>query len=291
MRALILSLDRTVAAAIRWGAILSLLVILTLLSLGVLVRAVPVFSMSGYDEIIELLMAWLTFLGAAALWREGALFRVELLELVLPQGAALWTTRLVKLVMLSLLAASLASWYLIVQRSLLLGRSERLARDFLRRFRETGDLATLYREGAERTDDDAALEQLFRAGYGEYAQLRRDPQVARETLIDGVERSLHLRGRIGDQRRQQRRGAEGQMGGGDPPDGFGRRRVVEEHIAAAVDLDIDEAGREPGALRQGMDRHGRRQVAPGQEADDGGPVDHDRAVVMQARAVEYSACC
>ena len=87
-------------------------------------------------------------------------------------------------------AASLASWYLIVQRSLLLGRSERLARDFLRRFRETGDLATLYREGAERTDDDAALEQLFRAGYGEYAQLRRDPQVARETLIDGVERSL-----------------------------------------------------------------------------------------------------
>ena len=35
------------------------------------------------------------------LWREGALFRVELLELVLPQGAALWTTRLVKLVMLA----------------------------------------------------------------------------------------------------------------------------------------------------------------------------------------------
>ena len=97
---------------------------------------------------------------------------------------------LVKLVMLSLLAASLASWYLIVQRSLLLGRSERLARDFLRRFRETGDLATLYRESAERSDTDAALEQLFRAGYGEYAQLRRDPGVARETLIDGVERSL-----------------------------------------------------------------------------------------------------
>jgi biopolymer transport protein TolQ len=95
---------------------------------------------------------------------------------------------LVKLVMLTLLAASLASWYLIVQRSLLLGRSERLARDFLRRFRETGDLTTLYREGAER--GDAALENLFRAGYGEYAQLRRDPGVARETLIDGVERSL-----------------------------------------------------------------------------------------------------
>jgi TRAP-type C4-dicarboxylate transport system permease small subunit len=101
MRAALVSLDRTVAAAIRWGAILSLLAILALLSLGVLARAVPVFSMSGYDEIIELLMAWLTFLGAAALWREGMLFRVELLELLLPPAAALWTTRLVKLIMLA----------------------------------------------------------------------------------------------------------------------------------------------------------------------------------------------
>jgi TRAP-type C4-dicarboxylate transport system permease small subunit len=101
MRAALVRLDRTVAAAIRWGAILSLLAILALLSLGVLARAVPVFSMSGYDEIIELLMAWLTFLGAAALWRQGTLFRVELLELLLPPAAALWTTRLVKLVMLA----------------------------------------------------------------------------------------------------------------------------------------------------------------------------------------------
>jgi TRAP-type C4-dicarboxylate transport system permease small subunit len=101
MRAALTALDRAVAGTIRWGAILSLLVILLLLSLGVFVRAVPVFSMSGYDEIIELLMAWLTFLGAAALWREGTLFRVELLELVLPARLAVWTTRLVKLVMLA----------------------------------------------------------------------------------------------------------------------------------------------------------------------------------------------
>jgi TRAP-type C4-dicarboxylate transport system permease small subunit len=101
MRAALASLDRAVAAAIRWGAILSLLAILLLLSLGVLARAIPVFSMSGYDEIVELLMAWLTFLGAAALWREGTLFRVELLELLLPRHLALWTTRLVKLIMLA----------------------------------------------------------------------------------------------------------------------------------------------------------------------------------------------
>jgi TRAP-type C4-dicarboxylate transport system permease small subunit len=98
---ILLALDRAILAAIRWGAIASLLFILGLLSLGVFVRAVPIFSMSGYDEIIELLMAWLTFLGAAALWRQGTLFRVELLELMLPPAGARWTTRIVKLIMLA----------------------------------------------------------------------------------------------------------------------------------------------------------------------------------------------
>lgn len=101
MRAALVAIDRAILAAIRWGAIASLLVILFLLSLGVFVRAVPLFSMSGYDEIVELLMAWLTFLGAAALWRQGTLFRVELLELILPPAGARWTTRLIKLVMLA----------------------------------------------------------------------------------------------------------------------------------------------------------------------------------------------
>ena len=50
-------------------------------------------------------------------------------------------TPLVKGVMLTLLLASLASWYLIVQRSLLLGRSERLLKQFQQQFRASADLA------------------------------------------------------------------------------------------------------------------------------------------------------
>ena len=97
---------------------------------------------------------------------------------------------LVKLVMLILLGASLASWYLIIQRSLLLGRSERLAKEFLRRFRQGGDLAQLHREGSAEVDGDAALERIFRAGFDEYAQLHRQPGASSEAVIDGVERSL-----------------------------------------------------------------------------------------------------
>ncbi|ARU86637.1 protein TolQ [Pseudomonas sp. M30-35] len=97
---------------------------------------------------------------------------------------------LVKLVMLILLVASLASWYLIIQRSLLLGRCERLQKDFMKRFRQQSDLAQLYREGAEQADADAAFEHIFRAGYGEFAQLQRQPGASPDALIDGVERGM-----------------------------------------------------------------------------------------------------
>ena len=97
---------------------------------------------------------------------------------------------LVQLVMLTLVLASLASWYLIITRSLALGRCERLGRLFLRRARQTPELAQLYRQGAAEGDDDAALERIFRAGYAEYAQLRREPGIAAEAVIEGVERQL-----------------------------------------------------------------------------------------------------
>jgi TRAP-type C4-dicarboxylate transport system permease small subunit len=44
---------------------------------NVFFRFVPIYSMGWYDEIVELLFAWLVFIGAAALWRENTHFRVE----------------------------------------------------------------------------------------------------------------------------------------------------------------------------------------------------------------------
>ncbi len=52
---------------------------LGLLALGVVVRVFPVIPLAGYDEVVELLMAWLTFLGAAVLWGEGSLYQVDVL--------------------------------------------------------------------------------------------------------------------------------------------------------------------------------------------------------------------
>ena len=73
-------LDRGLIALLRAAVVVAVIVIFVLLLLGVLVRAVPLFSMAGYDEIVELLVAWAVFLGAVVLWREGAHFRVEFLQ-------------------------------------------------------------------------------------------------------------------------------------------------------------------------------------------------------------------
>jgi len=72
-------IDRWVQRAGRAGVLAALILITALLSLGIVMRALPELTISGYDEVVELLMAWLTFLGAALLWGEGVLYRVEVL--------------------------------------------------------------------------------------------------------------------------------------------------------------------------------------------------------------------
>lgn len=62
-------IERCLAASLRWGSIGCLAALLVLLTGGVLVRFVPVFSMGWADEIVELAFAWMVFLGTAALWR------------------------------------------------------------------------------------------------------------------------------------------------------------------------------------------------------------------------------
>ena len=54
-------------------------IIFVLLTANVFVRFVPVVSLAWLDEIIEMLTAWMVFIGAAALWREKEHFAVSFL--------------------------------------------------------------------------------------------------------------------------------------------------------------------------------------------------------------------
>jgi TRAP-type C4-dicarboxylate transport system permease small subunit len=80
-------LDRIVAATCRWTVVACFLGLFLLLSLGIVQRLLPLVKLSGYDELVELLFIWMTFIGAVALWREGALYRVEAIDRLLnPRG-------------------------------------------------------------------------------------------------------------------------------------------------------------------------------------------------------------
>ncbi|MFJ4142818.1 protein TolQ [Pseudomonas sp. NPDC089734] len=96
---------------------------------------------------------------------------------------------LVKIVMLTLLSASLLSWYLIVQRSLALSQYERSLDAFQQRFRSAPELAPLYNE-TEATQ--TGIQQVFQSGYAEYLQLGRRSGIEPDAVLSGVERSLHV---------------------------------------------------------------------------------------------------
>lgn len=100
--------DRVVVRVCRWGVCACFLGLFLLLSLGIVQRMVPFIKLSGYDELIELLFVWMTFLGSVALWREGSLYRVEIIDSLLGPKSRRALDVLIQAAMLSL-AAMLAA--------------------------------------------------------------------------------------------------------------------------------------------------------------------------------------
>lgn len=105
--ALFARLDRALALACRWIVVACFLGLFLLLSLGIAQRFAPSIKLSGYDELVELLFGWMTFVGALALWREGALYRVNTIDRFLPHRTRMALAIAIHLAMLAV-AATLA---------------------------------------------------------------------------------------------------------------------------------------------------------------------------------------
>ena len=116
MRGALVRLDAAVALACRWVVVGCLLGLFVLLSLGIVQRVLPVFTMTGYDELVELLFAWMTFTGAVALWREGALYRVDIADRLLPPRGRQALAILIHLAMLAIaVMLTLVGWDFVRQ--------------------------------------------------------------------------------------------------------------------------------------------------------------------------------
>lgn len=101
----------------------------------------------------------------------------------------------VQLVMLILLAASVTSWVMIIQRWLVLMAAESGMAIFEKRFWSGMDLSQLFREGSSQQKDNkptGGMENIFRAGFKEFMRLRQQGGIESEAVMGGAQRVMRV---------------------------------------------------------------------------------------------------
>ena len=98
----------------------------------------------------------------------------------------------VKLVMLALLLASVASWMIILRKKAMIDRAIREANEFEERFWSGADLAALFKDLAGRGGQLAGLESVFEAGFREFARLRNRKQLDSRVMLEGAQRAMRV---------------------------------------------------------------------------------------------------
>lgn len=98
-------------------------------------------------------------------------------------------TIIVQLVMLSLVAASVFSWSVILRKRKIIATIKSDLERFEAEFWSGGDLGALYR-GIDSRGAARGIESIFRAGFREFARLKQQGQNPTEVLLEGARRSM-----------------------------------------------------------------------------------------------------
>ncbi|MCO4798538.1 MAG: protein TolQ [Colwelliaceae bacterium] len=98
---------------------------------------------------------------------------------------------LVKAVMLTLLAFSIACWAMIFQRRKILRAAREQLQSFEDKFWSGADLSKLYSEVSARTHIQG-IESLFVAGFKEFAKLRKSHISTPQVIVDGTHRAMRV---------------------------------------------------------------------------------------------------
>ncbi|MGR3985074.1 MAG: protein TolQ [Gammaproteobacteria bacterium] len=97
----------------------------------------------------------------------------------------------VQLVLLLLLLASCASWFMIDRKRTSFKRLGKIADEFEDQFWSGGEMRNIFRDwsGAQNAE---GIVNIFIAGYSEYHRLRQKKNVSRADTVDGVQRSMRV---------------------------------------------------------------------------------------------------
>src|SRR5262245_54819909 len=99
---------------------------------------------------------------------------------------------LVQIVMLSLLLASMFSWYYIFLKIFTFKRATRLADEFEKKFWSGADLNELYQGAVSARDSAGSQERMFESGFAEFVKLRKQSGMDIRTVLDGTRRAMRV---------------------------------------------------------------------------------------------------
>jgi len=98
----------------------------------------------------------------------------------------------VQAVMAILILASIVSWGFIFGKYREINRAEETTDEFEERFWSGIDLADLYRQLAREDYETEGLENIFMAGFKEFARLRQEPNIGPDAVMEGAQRVMRV---------------------------------------------------------------------------------------------------
>ncbi len=101
----------------------------------------------------------------------------------------------VQAVMGLLFAASIVSWFMIIQRGFYFRATYRAMRQFEQKFWSGMDLSQLFREGSVKAESGhsfVGMESIFRAGFKEFSRLRQQVGADPEAVMEGAQRAMRV---------------------------------------------------------------------------------------------------
>jgi biopolymer transport protein TolQ len=98
---------------------------------------------------------------------------------------------IVQAILLFLLGVSFVSWVLIFRKSALLKRTHRAADDFEERFWSGTELNALFNQ-VSRKRHEGGMEEIFQAGFREFARLRQKAGRDTRVIVEGAQRAMRV---------------------------------------------------------------------------------------------------
>jgi biopolymer transport protein TolQ len=106
-------------------------------------------------------------------------------------GLILDASVIVQLVMLTLVLASVISWYFIFQRAAFFNEAKKAQVDFESRFWSGMDLNQLYKESVNNSAA-TGIELVFKSGFKEFNRLRQQSSIDAEAVMEGTQRAMRV---------------------------------------------------------------------------------------------------